>query len=371
MSKNNINKFNFKVINFKNDNNVPIFKENRNKKWIDYGSKNNYPDYLLDIFHNRSNKHKAIINRKSKMVAGNGFLDLPNASKEYTDFISNIYSKKTMEDIASKIAFDLEIYGGFALKIKWSRDRSKIASIDYFDYRKVRLSAEGDDKLFISKDWSNVRKNDNTPVEVSRFSQLTKEEEPIQIYLYIEDQPGMEYYPIPAYSSTLTWIDADWEISNFHLSSIKNGFSAGFVLNFSTGIPSEEEMDIAYREFEKKYSGSTNAGKFILTFSDGKDGAPELLPIELNGTDDRYLLLANQIKEEIFIGHEVVSPMLFGVRTEGQLGGRAELIDAMELFQTTYIDYQQRKIEKVLNSFSKINGVKEEIKLNNYTLFKN
>jgi DNA-binding Lrp family transcriptional regulator len=41
--------------------------------------------------------------------------------------------------------------------------------------------------------------------------------------------------------------------------------------------------------------------------------------------------------------------MLFGIRTEGQLGGRSELVEAYEIFKNTYINDKQQAIEEVAN----------------------
>jgi hypothetical protein len=49
--------------------------------------------------------------------------------------------------------------------------------------------------------------------------------------------------------------------------------------------------------------------------------------------------------------------MLFGVKTEGQLGGRAELVEAYELFKATYINDRVRKVERMINYLGSFNGV--------------
>jgi len=67
--------------------------------------------------------------------------------------------------------------------------------------------------------------------------------------------------------------------------------------------------------------------------------------------------LKKDVRQEIFTGHKVSSPMLFGVKTEGQLGGRTEIAEAYELFQNTYISKRQRILEKVFNRFAALKGV--------------
>ena len=114
--------FNIKVLNFAKGQEKPEFKINRNNKWINYGDDNLYPQYLLDVFHNRSNKHKAIINKKVDMTVGNGIQE--PTTQELKNFIENKWSNKDIEEIAVRIDYDYEIMNGFALKVRWNIEES-------------------------------------------------------------------------------------------------------------------------------------------------------------------------------------------------------------------------------------------------------
>ncbi len=76
-----------------------------------------------------------------------------------------------------------------------------------------------------------------------------------------------------------------------------------------------------------------------------------------------YDLLNKTVQQEIFTGHKVTSPMLFGVKTEGQLGGRAELREASELFQNTYVNAKQQSLEEVVNYLLKFNDIVAELEI--------
>lgn len=356
---------NFKILNFAKGQETPSFKENRNGQWIDYGNDNLYPQYLLDVFHHKSNKHKAIVNKKVDMTVGAG-IQTPT-TPELGKFIKNTWGQKDLEEISIHIDYDFEIMNGFALIVKWNIDGTRIASLDWMPFHKCRLSPD-EKHILISKDWSNWRRTENKPVEYLRFDPLKAKESPTQIFYYVQETNGVEYYPLPYYSSTLTWIELDYEVGNFHLSSVRNGFMPGFILNFATGIPTMEEMETAYREFEKKYTGSENAGKFILTFSEGQDGKPELIPINLNDSDERFLMLHKEMMEEIFIGHSVTDPQLFGVRVPGELGGKDQLLENLAIFQSTYVNSKQKTLEKQLSKLAGYAGVVEGIKFNKYTI---
>ena len=356
--------FNIKILNFAKGQEAPVFRENRNGKWIDYGQNNLFPQYLLDVYHNYSNKHKAIINRKVQMTTGAGF---ENLTPEQLEWTKNIWSEHSIDELITKCAFDLEIYGGFATGVRWNADGTTIAALDYTPYQKCRLSP-CEKNILISKDWSNWRRSECKPEERVRLDKSKAKEHPSQVYYYHVDTVGGEYYPLPYYSSTLCWIELDYEVSNFHLSSVRNGFMPGFILNFSTGIPTLEEMEMAYREFEKKYTGSDNAGKFILTFSEGQEQKPELIPINLNDSDDRFILLRDSMRDEIFIGHGVTNPQLFGIRVPGELGGKDELLESLAIFQSTYISVRQKQLEKCFTKLMNLAGVEGNLKLKKYSI---
>jgi hypothetical protein len=356
-----------KVLNFGNrkEQDRPVFTTSKNGRWIDYGKDNNYPAYLLDVFHNKSNKHKAIISKKVDMTTGNGIVaPITTALQEFS---KNKWNNSDLEQIAIRLNYDLEIMNGFSLFVKWSIDGQKVVEVEWLPFHKCRLS-ECEQYILVSKDWSNTRKNDNKPVTYKRFDARQTSEFKTQIFYHVELSNGIDYYPLPYYSSTLNWIELDFEISNFHLCGVRNGFSPSFMLNIATGIPTDEDMDLAYRQLERKFAGTSNANKLLVTYSEGKEQEPSLVPIQMNDSDERFILIHKEMMTEIFIGHSVTSPMLFGIREAGSLGGKSELLEALAIFQSTYINGKQSIIEKELNKIAAFAGVTEKIVFADYEI---
>jgi len=279
--------------------------------------------------------------------------------------------KRNDDKLLIKVAFDLEINGGFALNIIWSQDGESIAEIEHIPFKTVRVDKNNGtsgqpDYYWVSDDWSNMRKY--KPVKKQGFSQKYKQEKS-QILYKAEYIPGARmFYPIPSYYSSINWILSEWEISNFHRSTIQNGFNAGFILNFATGVPSPEEMEVAYREIQNKYTNTYNAGKFILTFSNGQDEAPKLEPIPLADTDARYSGLNDLIRQNIFVANEVVNPEVFGVSVPGQLGGKQQMVEGLEIFQAVYVNYKQKFIEDCFNKLKDVNKIQEDLVIEKYKI---
>lgn len=370
------NKFGLRIINMEFSTDLPIVRPDRNKDWVTWGEKNTYPQHLLNLFHNKSITHKQIINRKVKMVAGNGIEMPTNPSKQFTQFLANQFGDMTIEELAIKMAFDLIIFNGISLNPHWNIDNSGITRLCYVPFERVRQdkynNIQRNDGLpnyvWLSENWFDFRKEENKPCKYVKFDQKWKNDKS-QIYYFMGIDQGVKWYPDVEYSPALNYIDADWEIGNYHNNAIKNGFHAGFMLNFATGIPTEEEMDRAYEDIAIKFTGSNNANKFLLGWSNGQEGAPQLLPIPMNTSDTKYMELNALIRDKILESHEAVNPLLFGIPVPGTLGGRTELLESLSMYQSTYIDGKQKVIEDILNKFAKLYGVdteKEPIKLKKY-----
>lgn len=327
---------------------------------ITWGRENDFPKYLQGLM-DKSSKHNAIMKSKSSMIGGAGFSSLDIRTEEF--LIEN-----NMDDILLRISYDYELYGNFALNIIWSRDRQSIAKINYIDVSKVRVMTPElgmpVSKFAVSDDWTRTRMF--KPVVYDAFN--TGDRVNGSQILWVKDfRPGSEFYSLPEYISSKNWIELEYEISQFHLSSVKNGFLPSMVINFSAQIPSPEEMDNVIRRLKKEYEGASNGGKVIFTFSDGAQNAPVITPINPNNSDERFIQLNREVTEGIMAGHRVINPSLFGIKTEGELGGKNTILESQDLFTAQYIKPKQKVIQSIVNDVLSINGLGEAI-INKFTI---
>ena len=135
------------------------------------------------------------------------------------------------------------------------------------------------------------------------------------------------------------------------------------------GVPSDEEMKQFQRKLEEQYSGSANSSKIILTLSEDEAQVPIITPLQLNDSDERYKDLAQQVKEQIIIGHRASSTVV-GVATAGKLGTSSEVVEAEAMFQHNVIDQYQYLLESHYNRIMNLNGIEGEILLNESVTFK-
>lgn len=322
----------FLVLKFA-DSKIPVFKESRNKDYIKYGIDNLYPDYLTYLF-NKSAKHGAIIGGKAFYIFGEGY--------ENGEVVVNRLGD-TLNDVSKKAILDIEIYGGFRWETIWNAAR-KVQEIYHVDYTTIRVGKSGG--YWFKECWDINNRDEEI------FIPAFNPSNPIgsQIYAYNEYRPKTRYYPLPEYIGSNNFIETDIEISKYYLSAIRNGMTPSKMIQFFTGEPTEDKKREVERRMEKKFAGSENAGKFLLVFN-AVNAANPVKVDDLSATDlDKHMIELNKTcQQEIFSGHRVTSPMLFGIKTEGQLGGNTELKASYELFVATYAKPKANAFDKELS----------------------
>jgi hypothetical protein len=334
--------------------------ENRSGKYITYGFANEYPYYLLDNYR-RSSKHNAIVNGKVNYIMGGGWQAGDDLTVEqqarFIKFFDGLSSTEDLNDITEKLVLDLEIFNGFAVAVTWSK-LGTIAKMEHVPFEKIRVDKE--EKMFQVADWYNDDMMQLFPKvgDIEKIPAFDPENRlGKQLFYYRVYAAGVKHYPLPEYIGGNAWIEADVQVANFHNNNLRNNFWGGYLINFNNGIPTPEEQGDIERQIKRKFSGTDNAGRFVVTFNDDAAKAPTLEPLTPSDMDKQFEILNKAIQQEIFIAHRVTNPMLFGVKTEGQLGGRNELVEAYELFKATYVNDRVRKVERMINYLGSFNGV--------------
>ncbi len=314
-----------------------------NQGWVSYGDDNLFPQYLIDLYKS-SATHNALCTSIAYMIFGDGVqADTLEARLKIKEW--------GLQDEVRKACLDLKIQGGFALEVVYSIDRTTISKVRHCPFENVRTAEVNEDEkidfLYYSKDWSDKREE---PQLVKTFDPEHSVEHPVQI-LYVKPfSPGSYYYPKPDYIGSIDYIELDKEIGKYHINNIKNGLAPSFTIHFKNGVPAQEERRRIRNDIERQLAGATNAGKFIVTYSDSPDRKPDFEPFPLSDADKQYQFLSTEVSDKIMVGHRVVSSAMFGVKTAGQLGNTQELEIASELFDRQVIKPYQRIVKDALSS---------------------
>jgi hypothetical protein len=176
-------------------------------------------------------------------------------------------------------------------------------------------------------DWANLKKTDE-PLRIPAFG-MSKEL--IEIYYIKPYKSGFYYYSPVDYQGGLQYAELEEEVSNYHLNNIMNGLSPSMLINFNNGTPNQQERQLIENRIAAKFSGSSNAGKFILAFNDNKESQAEITPVQLSDAHNQYQFLSEESTSKIMVAHRIVSPMLLGIKDGSGLGNNADEIKTASL----------------------------------------
>jgi hypothetical protein len=349
---------------------APIITEARGKDYIEYGTddwKNLYPQFLVDLYYN-SSTHSAIINATAEMIAGEDIIaeDSDTNLEAYVrlkKFLRHANGKESMHQIIKKVAFDFKLQGAYALHIIWNKTKTEIAEVYHVPVERVRAGIPNEmgvvDTYFISSNWANERENPPTPIAAFNTNDRTTASQLIYAGSY---SPNMDIYHTPDYIAANNWALVDQRVAEFQLSNINSGFSASFMISFANGIPTQEERTQIEQSITEKFTGASNAGKFILTFSDDKTRTPEVTSISPSDLDKQFLALQELLVSNICAGHRVTSKTLMGIDTSNGFSSNAdELVNASNFYQNTVIRPFQLNILDTLSMILSVNNIDLEL----------
>ena len=316
----------------------PVFTEKKNKGYVEFGELNNYPEYLLSLY-NESPKHGAIVKGKSTYIFGRGFEEKGKANSR----------GESWNDILKKCVKDDELFRGYYLQVIWNRI-GQISEVYHIDFSKVRV-AKDLSCFYIKNDWLDWKEK---PREYPQFS--TQNPTGSQIYYKREYNPTSEVYPLPSYFQGLNYIESDIEVSRHILGNAKQGFVGSTLINLNNGTPNEEHKGEVEKGLLKKFTGAEGK-RVVIMFNSSKDNSADIQNLGTTMlTKEDFTNINNLIQQEIFASHQITSPQLFGIKTEGQLGGRTEIRESYEIFNNTYVAERQDEFNQVFTDFRNLKG---------------
>lgn len=341
--------------------------------YIWYGPHNLYPQQTIDLYQN-SATHNALVNSISGWIYGGG-IDADNKlekPEEWAKF-SHLISQKIGKNDIQLMCMDLKLHGGFYISLTYSMDRESLSEINVLPFETMRSGHANDDGeieyYYYSQNWQDQRRANITTIKA--FNPDEKIAFPTQVLFVKMNSVGSYYYPKPDYIGAWNYIELDKNVSQYHLSQIEKGLAPSYIINFANGIPPREKREDIKNQIERELAGSQNAGKFLCTFSDGRDTTPEITPVPLSEASNQYQFLSEEITKKVMISHRVVSPRLFGVIDSSGLGNNAEeLQTASALFEQTVIEPFRKVIIDALNLVMMEDGINLSLYFKPFDLFK-
>jgi len=339
------------------DYNSPAIVESKNKDWIEYGDDNSFYEYLISLYHS-SPTNNAAVKGISDLIFGGG-LEVVKADRQLDGYLS--FKKLFRDDCVRKLCMDFKMLGQASFQVIKSKDGKRFVQAEHFPIYTLRPEKANDkgevEAYYYHHNWAEATPSD-TPTRIPAFGY--EGNAMVAMYVIKPYSTGNDYFNPVDYQGGLQYAEMESEIANYHLNNIKNSLLPTMMVNFNNGIPDERKQQQIESKLKQKFSGSSNAGRFILAFNDDKDSQASIEPIQLSDAHNQYSFLSNECMSKIMVSHRVTSPMLLGIKDQTGLGNNAdELRTASVLFDNTVIRPMQNAI---------IEAVKDVLHYNGYSL---
>ena len=342
---------NFHVINLAKYE-PPQVVESKREDWVTYGESNSYFNFLIDRYKN-STTNNAIINNISRLIYGRGLfaLDANRKPNEYAQMMT-LFN----QDCLRKLCFELKALGQCAIQVHYDKSHTKILKTYHIPVQLLapeKCNKDGDiEAYYYSDNWEDIKKF--PPKRISAFGFSNDEIEILYIQPY---SLGMKYFSYVDYQGALSYALLEEEVSNYLINEVQNSFSGTKIVNFSNGVPTPEMQDEISQQVLGKLTGSKGR-KVIVSFNDNPENKTTVEDIPLNDAPEHYTYLSEECLRKIMLGHNVTSPLLFGIAsTTGFSSNADELKNSAILFDNMVIKPFQDLLIASLDRILAFNGI--------------
>ena len=332
---------NFSVVNLAQQD-VPVIREDVKTRynWVPFGI------YMQDDFYpavteayQTSTTNAACVEGISDLIFGKG---LYTKNPAFTDQLSKLLPQEETK----RVIFDLKLYGNGAYQVIWNDDHTKIIKFYHIPVQTLRAEKLYDnpkiENYFYCVDWFDM-KAQKAKIKIPAFGTSNEKREILWVKNYA---PGKYYYSIPDWISALQFSQVEAELSNLHINNIENGFLPLVMVNMNNGIPAPEERDTIEDLIERKFTGTRNAGRFMISFNDDAAQKPTIDTIQIENLHEKFQYVADYAQDRILVAHRITSPLLFGIRTanNGFSSQSEEMKTAYSIMQTMTVNPFQNLI---------------------------
>lgn len=333
---------------------APTIEESKRDAWVNYDGADggSYYQFLIDRYTN-STTNNAIINNISRLIYGKGLsaTDANRKPNEYAQMMTLI-SKECLR----KIALDRKLFGQFSIQVHYNDKHDKILKAYHIPVNLIRAekcNKDGEiEGYYYSDDWSDVKK-----YVPKRFPSFGFGKEKVEILFSKPYSVGMKYYAYPDYQGAVPYALLEEEVSDYLINEVQNGFSGTKVVNFNNGVPTLEQQEIISAKVLGKLTGSKGQ-KVIVAFNDNMDTRTTVEDIPLNDAPEHYTYLSEECLRKIMLGHNVTSPLLFGVASSNGFSSNAdELENSFILFNNMVIKPFQEEIIDAIDKLLAFNNI--------------
>jgi hypothetical protein len=338
---------NLSVVNFTQQEIPQVIEDTKTRhQYVPVGiiMPDDYFSNLTEAYMN-STTNAACVGGIADMIFGRGIYCENEEQKE-------AFAKMLSQEDMKRVAFDLKLYGNACFQVYWNDEHTKIIKMYHTPVQNIRAekltTTPKIQGYYYSTDWKDQRAVRNK-LYIPAFGTSNEKME----LLYIKDySPSHFYYSVPDWFPGIQFTFVEAELSNLHLNNIENGFLPLVMINMNNGIPAPEERDTIEDMLMAKFTGTRNAGKFILSFNDDKDRQPTIDTIQTESLHEKFKYVSEYAQDRILVAHRITSPLLLGIRTavNGFSSNSEEMQTAYSILQTMTIEPFQNLLLNQINS---------------------
>jgi hypothetical protein len=344
--------------------NSPIINDKGQYQWVSWGTKNDYPTRLLDLYYN-SVTHSACIDFLVNAILGEGVDYARMQINSENEIVPNYL--ETWDELLRKVALDLCLYGGYTIQIIKNRN-DKTYSFFHQAFNTVRFSKKDENgeilKAFLCKDWANPIQN--KPIEVDILNttdDVTLASGKPYLLVYTSYNPFDEYYPYPHYASALDAIRTDIRLKNYDLNCVANNFSPNGVLTLNP-VSDDAERKMILDNIQSSFTGDDNGNNIIITFRSNLDDKPvEFTPIQSNVDGvDLFTNTDSRTTNRILAAHRLSKGLVGMSIDDAGFSSEGAILEAQfNLANKILINGLRKKLTTHINALLKMNGIEQEL----------
>jgi hypothetical protein len=338
---------NFSVVSLAQQD-VPVITEDVKTRynWVPFGVRMQDDFFpIITMAFQTSTTNAACIEGIADLIFGKGIY---TKNEGFTENLAKLIPQEELR----RAVFDLKLYGNGAFQVIWNDEHTKIVKFYHIPVQTLRAEKIYDtpqiENYFYCTDWYDMKKVRDKKV-IPAFGTSTEKREILYIKGYT---PGKYYYSTPDWISALQFSEAEAELSNLHINQIENGFLPAVMVNMNNGVPAPEERDTIEDLIERKFTGTRNAGRFMISFNDDVANKPTVDVIQIDSLHEKYKYVAEYAQDRILVAHRITSPLLFGIRTanNGFSSQSEEMKTAFSILQTMTIQPFQSLITSAIDA---------------------
>lgn len=312
---------------------IPDFidKKVSGKPYIMYGDNNKLPLYIWDNYL-KCSELQSIVNTIVDYTFGDGIV-----VNDYSYLSSD---GLTLAETIQKVLVDYVLFGGFTIECirNYTGD---IIRVNWQNIMNVRIN-EDLTKAYISNEWGRWTAKDIK--EIPLYDGTNTQD---HFIMYYRGNITRGWYPVPMYIAALKSIAVLNNIRNYNLHNIENNFSSNCIISINGSALSSKELQEIKDKLILGYTGSENAGRFILINNINNDSNIQVERLDSDKTVDLYNVTAQNAIDDVYAAFRI-NKMLIGRNVQTGFS-KEEFIDAFNLYNKTVISPLQSNVEKCLN----------------------